>query len=386
MNERVQRRLNILHVLGGMDRGGAETWLMHVLRAMDRSAFRMDFAVHTETARAYDDEIRSLGSRIIPCLNPHQPRSYARRLRTILEQYGPYDVVHSHVHHFTGLVLKVACGAGVPVRIAHSHNDTRVAERGKGILRSGYLLLMEQWIRQYATRGFAASALAASSLFGERWRMDPRWRILYCGIDLEAFRSAAAVPGIRAELGLPEEGLVVGHVGRFSRQKNHAFILEVAVEVAKRQPAVRFLFVGDGPLRSQIEREANARGLGAHAIFTGERTDVPRLMRGAMDVLLFPSLFEGLPLVLLESQAAGLSAVISDVVTPEAEVVGTLIRRVSLAESARTWADVVLETAWRNSDISREQARRHMQESPFNIRNSIGSLVTEYRDRLQAAA
>ena len=377
--------IRILHVLGGMNRGGAETWLMHVLRSMNRGSFRMDFAVHTESQCTYDDEIRSLGSRVIPCTNPHRPVSYARQLRQILNQYGPYDVVHSHVHHFTGLVLKVACAAGVPVRIAHSHNDTRVAERGSSVLRNGYLRLMEWCIRRYATRGFAASAQAAASLFGEGWRVDPRWRTLYCGIDLDAFRCPLASSRIRAELGLPADGLVVGHVGRFSDQKNHAFVLDVAVEIVKREPSTWFLFVGDGPLRARTERDANVRGLSHRAVFAGERADVPRLMRSVMDVLVFPSLFEGLPLVLLESQAAGLPALISDVVTGEAEVVAQLVHRLSLSESAGTWADTLLQIAHRPLDVSREEALQQMEASPFNIRTSISELASEYRDRLQCA-
>lgn len=386
MNEEVRdgRTTHVLHVLGGMERGGAETWLMHVLRAMDRRSFRMDFAVHTSAPCAYDDEIRSLGSRIIPCTNPRRPWSYAHRLRAILQQYGPYDVVHSHVHHFTGLVLAVASGVGVPVLIAHSHNDTRVEELGRSILRTGYLRLSEWWIRRYATCGFAASAQAASSLFGDRWQADPRWRTLYCGIDLETFRCPVVSSRIRAELGLPAGGVVVGHVGRFSRQKNHVFVLDIATEIARREPTACFLFLGDGPLRGKIENEAKARGLGARAVFLGARTDVPRLMRGAMDVLVFPSLFEGLPLVLLESQAAGLPAVISDVVTEEADVVGPLMRRVSLVESPGTWADIVLQTALTSPDTSREEALRQMEDSPFNIRTSIGNLAAAYRESLQA--
>src|SRR6188474_985657 len=120
--------MRVLHVLGGMDRGGVETWLMHVLREWDRGRGQMDFLVHTTRQCAYDEEVRALGARIIPCLTPRRPWSYSKRLRRILRDFGPYDVVHSHVHHFSGMVLRAARTSGVPVRIAHSHNDTSGVE------------------------------------------------------------------------------------------------------------------------------------------------------------------------------------------------------------------------------------------------------------------
>src|ERR1700733_11910503 len=131
--------MRILHVLGKLDRGGVETWLVQVLRHIDRQKYQMDFLVHSESPGAYDEEVRALGSRIIPCLHPSNPVMYARNFRRALRQYGPYDVVHSHVHHYSGYVLTLAAMWGVPVRIAHSHNDTRAAEASTSIGRREYL-------------------------------------------------------------------------------------------------------------------------------------------------------------------------------------------------------------------------------------------------------
>ena len=117
--------VRILHVVGGMDRGGIETWLMHALRRVDRSEYRMDFLSHTPRACAFDADIRALGSTVITGPDPHQPWRYGCEFKRILNEYGPYDVVHCHVHHFNGYVLKLAAAAGVPHRFAHSHNDTK---------------------------------------------------------------------------------------------------------------------------------------------------------------------------------------------------------------------------------------------------------------------
>src|SRR5208337_3468794 len=133
--------IRILQVVGGMERAGVETWLMHVLRQIDRDRFRMDFLVHTDHPCAYDEEIHSLGSKIIPCLRPSRPWTYARNFTRILREHGPYDVVHSHVHHFSGYVVRLAHRAGIPLRISHSHNDTTNLEARSGMIRHAYLSL-----------------------------------------------------------------------------------------------------------------------------------------------------------------------------------------------------------------------------------------------------
>lgn len=371
--------IRIAHILGGMQRGGVETWLMHILRSIDVNEFKMDFIVHTESPSAYDEEIRSLGCRILPCLRPARPLSYQRELSRILRQYGPYDVVHSHVHHFSGFTLRTAYDVGVPVRIAHAHNDTRAADREAGLLRRGYLRLMESWIARYATCGLAASHEAAASLYSQKWTADVRWRTLYYGIDVAAFGVPLEGTDARAELGIPSDAIVVGHVGRFVKQKNHSFFLKVARELANGNPKVRFVFVGDGPLRLQIQAEAANVGLASQVLFLGVRSDIVRLMRSAMDVLLFPSLFEGLPLVLLEAQAAGLPAVISDAITNEVDVIKPLIFRRCLSETPQQWAAAVLDAGRLSPSRNRERALLEMVRSPFSIYNSVENLTGLYR-------
>lgn len=145
-----ERPIRILHIVGGMNRGGVETWLMHVLRHIDRDRFQMDFLVHTTKPCDFDDEIRALGSQVIPCLHPSRPFVYARNLRRLLREHGPYDVVHSHVHHYSGWTLRIAHQAGVPVRVAHSHSDTFSVQAAAGLVRRGYLRLMRTLIHRHA--------------------------------------------------------------------------------------------------------------------------------------------------------------------------------------------------------------------------------------------
>jgi len=202
------RLVRVLHVLGQLNRGGVETWLMNVLRSIDRSAFRMDFLVQRTEPGAYDDEARQLGSDVIPCPAP-DPLTFARNFRRVLRQRGPYDVVHSHVHAYSGWVLRLAAKEGVPVRIAHSHTDRSNVESERTLRRRAYRALMGHLIRRHATAGIGISEAATSSFYGQGWRRDPRWRVLYYGMDFSRIRGPHDRAAIRAELGLPPDAMVI---------------------------------------------------------------------------------------------------------------------------------------------------------------------------------
>ncbi len=372
------RSIRVLQVVGGMNRGGIETWLMHILRHIDRDRFQMDFLVHTNEPCAYDEEIRDLGSNIIPCLDPSRPWLYARNFQRILHKYGPYDIVNSNVHHFSGYVLRLAQHAGVPIRIAHSHNDTSSLEAKAGWMRRFYLALMKWLITRYATTGLAASRIAAADLFGRFWETDPRWQTLYYGVDLKPFQGLVDRVNVRAEFGIPPDAFVIGHVGRFVEQKNHQFLLDIVSEIGKREPKMRLLLVGDGSLHPEIAQKVIHLDLEDRVIFAGVRPDVHRLMLGAMDVFLFPSLYEGLGLVLVEAQAAGLPCVFSDVVPEEADVAKPLVKRISLSKSASIWAEAVMAAPSLTSSITQTDALAIIKNSPFNIEINVNKLAKIY--------
>jgi glycosyltransferase involved in cell wall biosynthesis len=313
-----------------------------MLHHTDRQKYSMDYLVHTTEPSDYDEEIKALGARVIPCLprlKDRNPLRYALNFRRILREYGPYDCVHSHVHHSSGFVLMLAAMMRVPVRIAQSHADTRTHDRTFPFLHRAYFSVMDALIHRFATAGIACTEFAAASIFSESWASDPRWRLQPYGIDLHPFAEEVNSGKLRAELGIPQGSFVVGHVGRFSEQKNQRFLVDIAERFSRLEPKAVFLLIGDGPPKPGIEDLVRERGLGKHFIFAGVREDVPRLMKGAMDCFLFPSLFEGLPLVLLEAQAAGLPCVISDTIPQQASIVTDLVRRLSLGEPAEVWAN-----------------------------------------------
>ena len=384
--------LGVLHVIHRMDCGGIETWLMNVLRNIDRQRFRFDFLVYTTSRCAYDDQVRTLGSRIIPCTPPSHAISHVRHLRHLLMTEGPYEVIHVHGASEAGNTLRTAAWAGIPIRIAHSHN---VKDQGPLRFRSYvYRAINRRWMIKYMTHGLGCSQEACTYLFGPRWRSDARCRVLYYGMDWEPYRpgpedATDATTGLRTQvremrvsLGLPEDALVIGHVGRFAMQKNHSFWLQVASAIAVRRDDARFLLVGDGELRPTIQDQVRRRGLEDRFVFTGVRSDIPALMQ-AMDVFLFPSHFEGLGIVLLEAQASGLPCVVSDSIPLAATVIEDQMSRLSLELSPERWADVVLEVASREGRKDRRAAWEAVAHSPFSLSYCIDRLTEIYQGQGQ---
>lgn len=373
---RQTKKLSILHVTSIMDRGGVETWLMHILRRIDRRVFAMDFLTQTTKAGHFDDEIRDLGSRVIPCLYPSRPWAYSANMKRCLQAAGPYDIVHSHLQHYNGFVMRLASAYGVPVRIAHSHNDTSAIDADASLVRKGYLRLSKRWIARFATCKVAASQQAGLSLF-DTPGIRNQWSILQYGADLKPFMAPVDRASIRAELGIPIDAFVIGHVGRFAEQKNHQFFVRVAAEIASRDESAHFVLVGDGPLRRSIESQIAQSQLSHRFSLLGVRPDVPRILK-AMDAFLFPSLHEGCPLALSEAQAAGLPCFFSDVIAEETDFVPSLVHRLSLGQPSSQWSDAVLSRS-RYPGISRAEALKIIEKSAFNIEVALRGIEEVYR-------
>jgi glycosyltransferase involved in cell wall biosynthesis len=357
-----------------MDRGGTETWLMHVQRNIDHSRFASHFLVHGNQPGYFDEEIREYGGTVISCPLHRLPIGYGHALRDIIRSYGPYDILHAHVHAFSGLVVKAGAKAGIPIRIVHSHSDTRLIDRSSGLTRKAVLELAHYWARKYATHRIAASRFASAALFGREDVAD----ILHCSIDLAPFRTQCDPLKVRSDLGIPGDAVVLGHVGRFVPAKNHKFLVRIAREVIRREPKAVLLLIGDGSLRQQAEAEAQSLGIREKVIFAGARSDIPQLLLGAIDVFVFPSLWEGLPLSLLEAQAAGVPAVISDSITTEVDEVKPLIGRLSVGAEAAEWATRVID-AVHGDNLIRQAALAQMEGSVFNITNSVTRLQDYYQ-------
>lgn len=366
----MQRR--ILHVIGAMNRGGVETWLLHVLRAIDRTRFRFHFLVHTDKAAAYDDEIRSLGAPIIPCCETRNPIKYRQRFKRILDQYGPFDVVHSHVYLYSGFVMRLAAEAGVPIRIAHSH--TALTDKPSSMARLSYERLMRYWIARYSTHRIGISRVSAERLFGKQAIGSAE--VLYYGLDFTRFLQRQQPEELKGRLGIPLHRKVIGHVGRFVPVKNHVFMIEVFQQALNSGLDVHLLLVGEGPLLDTVRQDVESRGISDRCTFAGVQNDVAPFL-SAMDVFLFPSLYEGLGIVALEAQAAGVPVIASAAIPEEIDVVPNLVQHIPLDEGAAVWASRVIEKLG-NRNVGQGEEAVLMQSSAFALPVCIERLSRIY--------
>jgi glycosyltransferase involved in cell wall biosynthesis len=372
--ERQVRPRRILHVLPRLDQFGIAISLIHMLRIVDRQRYQMDFLV--SQAGTQDEAARALGCRVIVDSEPRKPWRLARQFGQILREYGPYDVIHSHVHFYGGRVLRLAAHHGIRMRIAHSRNDMRLAERGRGWGRRSYVWLMRRWIRQYANVRLAISRSAAEDLFGADWQRAGA-RLIYSGRDFGGYAEPAPRTTVRRELGIPADAFVLGHVGRFEWRKNHHYLIAVATELFRRLPRAWLLLIGDGPCESEIGALARDLGIADRIVFAGVRSDVPRLVTGAMDAFAFPSHHEGLGLAAVEAQAAGLPCVLSDTLPEEIDVVPELVRRLSLNAPPALWAERILAAASAPRPSAAE-AYRAVRASEFSVERTTAHLCGIY--------
>lgn len=324
--------IRILHVVTHMNRGGLETMIMNYYRHMDRNQVQFDFLVHREERADYDDEIEALGGVIyrLPRLIPWSA-SYRKKLNAFFRNNPEYKIVHVHQDCLSSIILKAAKKAGVPVRIAHSHNSNQDHN-----LRYLIKLYYKQSIARYATDLFACGNAAGEWMFS-----GVPFTVLSNAIDVGDFRyNETKRNEIRSEYGISDDTFVIGHVGRFSVQKNHSFLIEVFAKCVERCENTRLLLIGDGELREEIQKKVYSAGLASKVIFAGIQGDISAYLQ-AMDVFVFPSLYEGVSLATIEAQASGIPCVFSDGIPKEC-VVTDLARMTSLNCTPEIWAEIIL--------------------------------------------
>ena len=330
--------IRVLHMFGALNPGGVETFVMNLYRCIDREKVQFDFALTQGEKSFFDDEVLSLGGRIFYF---DTSKSMMKNLTRILEQEGPFAAMHSHVYFYSGAVLENAHRHGIPVRIAHAHNTS--FGQVYTLKRRAYEWLMRKLILKHATHMFGCSSDACEFVFGDGIMNDPRCRVVHNGFDVEAYRfDPEKRAAIREQYGIRGDQLVVGHVGRFEEQKNHTQLVEQFAAIHKKDPDAAFLMVGRGSLMDEIKEKCAKLGILDHCIFAGAQKDTPSYY-SAMDVFLFPSLYEGLGSVLIEAQANGLHVITSKTVVPwDIDVTGNAAF-VPLEADGAVWADTVLK-------------------------------------------
>lgn len=359
--------IRVLHVVTYMGRGGLETMLMNYYREIDRDKIQFDFLVHREFEADYDQEILSLGGKIyrLPRLNPVN-KKYLSELDCFFKNHAEYKIVHSHLDCMAGIPLKYAKKNGVPIRIAHAHSSNQTKDK-KYLLK----LIFKKNINKSATDLFACAQDAGTWMFGSN-----QFNVLNNAINTKAYVVNREIgQEVREELKIPEDAFVVGHVGRFAPPKNHEFIVEIFAEVLKVKHNSFLLLVGDGDLKREIEALTTELGIRDNVIFAGLRSDVNRILQ-AMDVFLFPSTYEGLPLSIIEAQAAGLPCLISDKVPIECKKTD-LVRQFSLKANLTVWRDAVIDVG----KVLKRDTSEEISNAGFDICSNAKWLENFYLDK-----
>lgn len=325
--------MRVAQVMGYMNGGGVESVVMNYYRHIDRDKIQFDFIVCEGSTLIPRQEIERLGGRVFVVPDYKKTAQYLKQLNLLFKREG-WSIVHSHMNSLSVFPLHSAKKAGVPIRIAHSHTTSGNDGFVRNLAKNGLCCFS----RLYPTHLAACSKCAADWLFGK----GQPYSIFPNGVDIEQFRVAA---GRRAEyrerLGFSSGDFVLGHVGRFVKVKNHAFLLDVYAVLRSLVPSAKLLLIGDGPLRDEVQRKVELLNLTDGVIMLGQRGDVPNLI-ATMDAFCLPSLYEGMPVVGIECQSAGVPTLVSTGVTEELKM-SSLVEFESLGEAPDVWARHILE-------------------------------------------
>ncbi len=363
----------ILHVVANLRHGGVQSWIMDLAAQARADGIQMDVLCYSDQQWPLSGALDRLGVRVFICTRHRNPLALLQALRAIVRKHGPYAALHAHEMYQNGALMLAGALLRVPVRISHAHNSAQAVQGTRA--RRLYNAAMQKAIAAGSTHMLAVSELAGRKLYGAGWKADPRTAVVHCGLDFSAY-AAAPDPAVRQALGIPAQARVIGHAGRFVSQKNHVALLDMAAAVMRDDESIWLLLVGDGATRPAMQEKAEALGIAARTVFTGARSDVPELVVNGFDILLLPSLFEGLGLVVLEALAAGKPCVISDVVPPEADVVPELITRVPLEAPVAVWGEAIRSALNKPSD--RAAAYRSVISSQFAIGYSYRAMLGYY--------
>lgn len=370
--------IKILHVFSQMNQGGAETGVMQALRRMNYDKFHFDFLVTKRGKGQFDDEIISLGSKILYWDGFKNPLKSFNNFKKIIDVNGPYHIIHSRLHHFSGYVLWLAYKNNIPIRIAHSHSDISIIKSGSKLYRKYYYKLSQYLIHRYSTLGLAVSKSAAISLFGPNWYEDPKYKVLYTGIDLEPFKNKESQI-TRESLNIPMDAFIIGHVGSFREPKNHLFLIEIFNKIVSIDNNTFLILCGDGPLKNKIEKKVKELSLTSKVKFLGHCKKVSQLMKNVFDVFVLPSLREGLPHVALEAQAAGLPSIFSENITREIILIEELISFLPIYKGIDIWVNKILEI--KNKKLFKEpNAYKKIIGTPFDVEVGVQNLFILYEN------
>jgi glycosyltransferase involved in cell wall biosynthesis len=367
------QQIRILHIVSSLNIGsGVMGVIMNYYHNINRDNIQFDFLYFTKMPDTFETEIRKLGGNTYYLLKPSLKRYFKvhkEYVQFFKENAHKYKAVHLHVVSLNFFVLPIAKKYGVKNLITHSHN-TKYSDKKISALRNRILCIP---LKKWATHFFACSRAAGEFLYGKKYFDKGKVAVINNAIDCEKFKYNEFIRNkMRRELGIQDK-FVIGHVGRFAKQKNHYFLLEIFAKIIERKANSILMLIGDGPLFEEIKNKAKLLGIEESVMFLGRKSNVEDCFQ-AMDVFVLPSLFEGLGIVLLEAQCAGLPCYASDVVPNDAKISNNF-NYLSLGNKPAEWANEILKNL---DHHTRSDGRLSIFESGFVIQSQAKNLEKFY--------
>lgn len=373
MNEPIR----ILNLFTIMNRGGAETMVMNYYRAIDKSKIQFDFMVHRQERGAYDDEIEAMGGRIFRMcpIYPQNLFRYQQMLGEFFDNHPEYQILHSHMSELGYFAFKEAIRHQVPVRICHAHSSPNFKiETFKEKLKVLPREILARGMRKLSTDFFVCSKIAGDWLFGKK--NESRFIMMNNAVNAASFaydKETADI--IKTEMKWGDK-IVVGHVGRFIVPKNHSFLIDIFQQFHAKHPQSILVLVGDGDQRENICNKIKKLNLEDSIILLGFRSDTANLYK-AFDIFVFPSLYEGLPVSLVEAQSAGLSCIVSDTISTQARILPNY-SILSLKDSLEVWVNEMEK----HLNDKREDTTGNIKKAKFDIYSNAEWLTNLYLNKL----
>ena len=356
----------LLCILSSLNTGGAETFIMKIYRNIDRRRYQFDFIVASSKRGFYEDEIEDKGGKIyhIPLHTKHPFKSFFE-IKRIIKQ-NRYDRVLKFCDTPLGITDLVAAKmGGAKIVAVRSCN----AGSGSNTAKECVYNIIRPFFNRLAMIKIAPSKLAAEYTFGEKAALS-EVKYIHNGIDLEYYKyNENARSVIRESLGIKNNQFVIGHVGRLNQQKNHKYLMDVFAEIHDKIDSM-LLIVGDGELKESLTKYAEEKGIGNKTVFAGVQSDIPAFL-SAMDVFVFPSLYEGMPNTVIEAQGTGLPCFVSDTITREANITD-LVQYCSITAPPASWVEQIIKC----NGLPRRNTSEQVRRSGYDINETSKEFVS----------
>ncbi|MDJ8926937.1 glycosyltransferase [Clostridium perfringens] len=369
-------KIKILQYVGGMNRAGAETLVMNIFRNFKKEKYEFHFIKHTKEKCDYDDEIIKLGGKIIYLERPsiNNIKKYKYDFQKIVDKYGPYDVIHTHLQLMNGLILKTAYECGIKNRVSHAHLNGDYSKNS--LIRKTYVKYSRYLIKKYATKNLACSNDSGKYLYNGR-----DFILLNNAIDLEKFNDNKYDKNcLKYTFRLKDNIKVITHIGRFVEAKNHKFIIDVFSKLIKEDNNYRLFLCGDGKLKEEIENKVKKLNLEKYVYFLGVRDDINKILLGS-DLYFMPSILEGLPVSLVEAQAAGCECLISNNIPKGGDLGIGIVDFLELNDDLDIWIRMIKKKV-DNKRLNFNIRRNKIIESGFDLNKNIEILEEIYSNLL----